>query len=296
MMIVSMTGYGQAIGENERYRINVEMKSVNHRFLEVTIRMPRQFLFLEDKLKKQVSRFVQRGKVDVFLTVEGEGLVQRTLQTDWDLLANFYELHEEGQKRFQVSEQLSLEKLLLHPDVVTVLEKENQSETIAAEIISTTQKAAAKLFEMRQREGSLLEADLQQRVIAIRQLGETISTWAPQVSKTYHERLVKRVEEFLEGKLEIEEGRILTEVALFADKANIDEELTRLNSHIEQFLTIIKSEDNSPVGRKLDFLVQEMNREANTIGSKSNDIHISKQVVELKAELEKIKEQVQNIE
>lgn len=295
-MLVSMTGYGQAYYENENYKINVEMKSINHRFSEVTIRMPRQFLFLEDKLKKQVGRYVQRGKVDVFLTVEGEGLVQRTLQVDWNLMQGFYQMHEEAQKKFSVNQQLSLEKLLLHPDVVTILEQENQSETLASEIVTTTEKAAMALLQMRQKEGASLSNDFQQRLANVTSLCSNISAYAPKVIDAYHSRLVKRVNEFLEGKIDIEEGRILTEIAIFADKASIDEELTRLNSHIEQFLAIIKMPNNIPVGRKLDFLVQEMNREVNTIGSKSNDIHINKQVVELKAELEKIKEQVQNIE
>jgi uncharacterized protein (TIGR00255 family) len=295
-MLVSMTGYGQAFEENEKYKINVEMKSINHRFSEITIRMPRQFLFLEDKLKKQVSRYVQRGKVDVFLTIEGEGLVERKLQVDWNLLQEFYQLHKETEEKLSVNQPISLEKLILHPDIVTVLEKENQSETLVSEIIATTEKAAIELLQMRKNEGISLTIDLEQRLGKLMNLSFDISTYAPKVLEAYHERLVRRISEFSEGKIDIDEGRILTEIAIFADKANIDEELTRLNSHIEQFSAIIKMPDNTPVGRKLDFLVQEMNREVNTIGSKSNDIHINKQVVELKAELEKIKEQVQNIE
>lgn len=295
-MLISMTGYGQAFVEKENFKINVEMKSINHRFSEITIRMPRQFLFLEDKLKKQVSKYVQRGKVDVFLTVEGEGLVQRSLQVDWNLLHEFSLMHLEAQKKLGVNQDLSLEKLILHPDIVTVLEKENQSETIASEIIAMTEKAAMELLEMRQKEGFSLANDLKQRLDKLNSLSSDIRKQAPKVVEAYHSRLLKRVDEFLEGKIEIDEGRMLTEVAIFADKANIDEELTRLNSHVEQFIAIIEVPNQSPVGRKLDFLVQEMNREVNTIGSKSNDIHINKQVVELKAELEKIKEQVQNIE
>jgi uncharacterized protein (TIGR00255 family) len=296
IMLVSMTGYGQAFIEKENYKINIEMKSINHRFSEITIRMPRQFLFLEEKLKKTVSKYVQRGKVDVFLTVEGEGLVQRTLQIDWNLIDEFKEMHEEAERRLGVFQQLSLEKLMLHPDVVSILEKENQSETLAFEIVATTERAANELLEMRLKEGSSLYQDLKQRLARLISLSNDISVHAPSVVEAYHNRLLKRVDEFLAGKIEIDEGRLLTEIAVFADKANIDEELTRLNSHIEQFLTVIEAENNIPVGRKLDFLVQEMNREVNTIGSKSNDIHINKQVVELKAELEKIKEQVQNIE
>jgi uncharacterized protein (TIGR00255 family) len=295
-MLVSMTGYGQAFIEKENYKISIEMKSINHRFSEITIRMPRQFLFLEEKLKKTVSKYVQRGKVDVFLTVEGEGLVQRTLQIDWNLIDEFKGMHEEAERRLGVFQQLSLEKLMLHPDVVSILEKENHSETLAFEIITTTERAAKELLEMRLKEGDSLYQDLKQRLARLTSLSKDITTHAPSVVEAYHHRLLKRVDEFLAGKIELDEGRLLTEIAVFADKANVDEELTRLNSHIEQFLTVIEADNNNPVGRKLDFLVQEMNREVNTIGSKSNDIHINKQVVELKAELEKIKEQVQNIE
>lgn len=295
-MLVSMTGYGQAFLENENYRISVEIKSVNHRFSEIMIRMPRQFLFLEDKLKKQVSQYVQRGKIDVFLSVEGEGLVERKLQVDWNLVAEFYQVHEKAQVKLGVNQQLTLEKILLHPDVVTVLEKENQSETFVEQIISTTEKAASQLLQMRLKEGESLVNDLKHRVETLLMLVADIATNAPIVVDFYRNRLVKRVDEFLKGKLDIDESRILTEVAIFAEKANVDEEITRLNSHLEQFKAILESVTRTSVGRKLDFLVQEMNREANTIGSKSNDIHINRQVVEIKAELEKIKEQVQNIE
>lgn len=295
-MIVSMTGYGQAFMENKNYRINVEIKSVNHRFSEITIRMPRQFLFLEDKLKKRVSQYVQRGKVDVFLAVEGEGLVQRKLQVDWDLLTEFYQVHGKAQEKLGVNQQLSLENMMLRPDVVTVLEKENQSASFVEQIVRTTEKAAVQLLQMRQKEGESLVTDLKQRVEKLLMLVADVTTYAPKVVDFYRNRLINRVNEFLEGKLDIEESRILTEVAIFAEKANVDEEITRLNSHLEQFLSILVPVTRAVVGRKLDFLVQEMNREANTIGSKSNDIYINRQVVEIKAELEKMKEQVQNIE
>lgn len=295
-MVLSMTGYGQAFIERETYRIHVEMKSINHRFSELNIRMPRQFLFLEDRLKKQVNQYIQRGKIDVFLTLVGEGLVERTLQVDWNLLNEYYKIYHKAEDELGIKQQINLEKLLLHPDIVTVVEKENQSETLISDIVAATERAALALVEMRQKEGMSLAVDLKQRLETIDSLTSKIALYAPKVLEAYYERLVKRVQDFLTGKLDIEENRLLTEVAIFADKANVDEELTRLNSHVNQFLSIIEQRNDLAVGRKLDFLVQEMNREANTIGSKSSDIHINKQVVELKAELEKIKEQVQNIE
>lgn len=295
-MLVSMTGYGQAFVENENYRINVEMKSINHRFSEITIRMPRQFLFLEDRLKKCVNKYIQRGKVDVFLNVEGEGLVEKNLQVDWDLLDEYFQIHEKMKNKLGINEQLNLEKLLLHPEVVNVLEKEKQSETLIEQIVMMTEQAAKELLAMRHKEGSALTIDLKMRLNRLHEIVDAITSFTPIVVDAYQKRLLKRVEEFLDGKLEIDESRILTEVAIFADKANVDEELTRLRSHLEQFLNIIENREDGVVGRKLDFLVQEMNREVNTIGSKSNDFNINKHVVDLKAELEKIKEQVQNIE
>ena len=294
-MLVSMTGYGQASLENEGYRINIEIRSVNHRFSEINVRIPRQFLLIEERLKKAVNEYVQRGKVDVFVTVEGEGLVTRKLEVDWSLVDDYFSIYKQAQQKLNIEQQLSLEKLLLHPDIVTIYEKEASTASVIEDIVQTAKVAANKLLKMRQSEGQVLANDLKARLNTLATVTNDIANHAPTVVSQYETRLLKRVLEFVNGKLEIDESRIMTEVAIFADKASIDEEITRLISHIEQFHTIIDATDRV-VGRKLDFLVQEMNREANTIGSKSNDLHINKQVVELKAELEKIKEQVQNIE
>lgn len=294
-MLVSMTGYGQAYGEVDGYRINIEMRSINHRFSEVNIRIPRQFLFLEDRLKKTIGKYIKRGKVDVFISVEGDDLVQKTFEVNWALFDEFQQLFHEAQTKTNEKQQLSLNQLLLHPEITTVCEKEATSDMLIKKLVEVTEQAAINLYEMRKSEGNSLAKDFVKRLNMIGSIVDEIATRAPNVVVDYRSRLLKRVEDFLDGKIEVDEARILNEVAMFADKANIDEELTRLNSHSKQFYTIINGTE-SVVGRKLDFLVQEMNREINTIGSKANDLTISASVVSLKAELEKIKEQVQNIE
>ncbi|MEB1810029.1 MAG: YicC family protein [Bacillaceae bacterium] len=293
-MITSMTGYGQAVLENERFKVSVEMRSYNHRFFEVMIRMPRQLLPIEEQLKKAVQKQVHRGKVDVFINIEGEGLVKKRLDIDWDLFQEYIRAAADMKKRADVAGQPSVDALLLHEKIVSVHEQEQTDEGLFSTLIKATEEAALKLVEMRKREGYSLFIDLKTRVEQISKLATDLKQYAPKVAEHYRTKLQKRVEEFLQGQVEYDENRLLNEVAFFADKSNVDEELIRLDSHTVQFQKII--EEGGVVGRKLDFLIQEMNREVNTIGSKANDIHISRQVVELKSEIEKIKEQVQNIE
>ncbi|OLO40835.1 YicC family protein [Alkalihalophilus pseudofirmus] len=293
-MITSMTGYGQAVLDNERFKVSVEMRSYNHRFFEVMIRMPRQLLPIEEQLKKAVQKQVNRGKVDVFVNIEGEGLFKKRLDVDWDLFHEYIHTANEMKKQANVTGQPTVDGLLLHEKIVSVHEQEQMDEGLFTLLVKATEEAALKLVEMRQREGHSLFTDLKTRVELVNQLANELRKYAPNVADHYRSRLQKRVEEFLQGQVEYDEGRLLNEVAFFSDKVNVDEELIRLDSHTLQFLKIM--EDGGVVGRKLDFLIQEMNREVNTIGSKANDIHISRHVVELKSEIEKIKEQVQNIE
>ncbi|WP_078554779.1 YicC/YloC family endoribonuclease [Bacillus alkalicellulosilyticus] len=293
-MIKSMTGYGQSMLATENIKITAEIKSFNHRFCEVTTRMPRQFLVIEDQIKKLVQSHVARGKVDLFITVDGEGLFSRKLEVDWNLVEHFIQTAKKLEEQTGVSQKNALENLLLEEKLVTIVEEEIPNEQLQQVLLQAVSEAIANLCSMREKEGSSLFADLTSRINRMLVLIDDLISHAPKVANSYRERLLHRVEEFLTGKLSIDESRLLTEVAIFADKSNIDEELTRITSHCYQFLAIL--EEDGTVGRKLDFIVQELNREANTIGAKANDIHISKQVVELKSEIEKIKEQVQNIE
>lgn len=294
-MLTSMTGYGRAMIETEKCKVTVELRSYNHRFSEMTFRIPKSYVQLEDKMKKVISQSIHRGKIDLFLSVEGERLIKRKVETDWELFEKFLQLSEEMKVRAHLNEQpFSLGSLLLDERIVTVKESEEPDDDIFQSIIEATKEATAQLVEMRKQEGKQLYEDLCERAFLMKDYVSSIAERAPKVVCAYRERLTKRVNDFLSGQYEVDESRLLTEIALFSDKANIDEELTRLRSHIEQFLANISA--GGIVGRKLDFLVQEMNREANTIGAKANDATISQQVVELKSEIEKIKEQVQNVE
>lgn len=290
-----MTGYGRAMTENNKCKVTVELRSYNHRFSKMTFRIPKTYVQLEDKLKKVISKSIHRGKVDLFLSVEGERLIKRKVEVDWELFESFLQLSEQMKERANLKgHPLSLESLLLDERIVIVSESEDTDDDILESIIQATKEATTQLVMMRKQEGKQLYDDLRERAYLLKDYMIKISERAPKVVDAYRERLTKRVNDFLAGQFDIDESRLLTEIALFSDKANIDEELTRLHSHIEQFLVNIST--GGIVGRKLDFLVQEMNREANTIGAKANDVIISQQVVELKSEIEKIKEQVQNVE
>lgn len=293
-MVVSMTGFGRSKKEHEHFKVIVEMKSVNHRFCEITVRMPRQFLLFEDKLRKTVNQYIGRGRVDVFVTVEGEGYINRTLQVDWNLLSQYEQAVEKAKHSYKLDGSFSVEQLLNLPEVFTVNENEDGIEVLEQVLLEVTKEAAIELQNMRKIEGKALKADIVARLELIDLAVQYLIPLSADVVEKYRERLTKKMNDFLNGVYEVDEGRILTEVAIFADKADINEELTRLHSHIGQFYKIIEA--NESIGRKLDFLVQEMNREMNTIGSKANDVQISQKVVEMKSELEKIKEQVQNIE
>ncbi|HJV44162.1 MAG TPA: YicC/YloC family endoribonuclease [Bacillota bacterium] len=292
-MIRSMTGYGQAMVETDSYRILVEMKSVNHRFLEISVRIPREQLFLEDPVKKKIGEWVKRGKIDVYVTFERKEGQHKNITLDWSLVDQYVQFMHNLKDRYSIfQESPRFVDVLNLPEVIQVEENDQVPNNQQELLLQTVDSACQQLLHMRKSEGKVLLEDLSGRIAQISRIVEEIRHRAPLVSNFYRERLLQRMNELIPG--EMEDTRFLTEVALFAEKANIDEELVRLGSHCQQFLCIVESEE--AIGRKLDFLVQEMNREANTIGSKANDIEISQKVVDLKAELEKIKEQVQNIE
>jgi len=291
-MVRSMTGFGRSMEETNDYQIIVEIKSVNHRFSEFSIRMPRQFLPLEDKIKKIMQKYINRGRVELYITIKGESLVNRSLQVDWALADQYIQAIRQMQERYELKDSIQLDYLLKQENIFDIQEENSENNEVEQLIYKAVEGAALRLLEMRNIEGQELKQDLLLRLKEMDKLIEQINHHAPLVVKAYEERMNKRIAEFLSGN--IDESRILTEVAIFADKADITEELTRLKSHILQFEeSLVK---NDPIGRKLDFIVQEMNREANTIGAKGNDQHISKFVVEIKSIIEKIKEQVQNIE
>jgi uncharacterized protein (TIGR00255 family) len=291
-MVISMTGFGRSRAESGAFSITVEMKSVNHRFCEFNIRMPRQLLKIEEKIKKKLNQHIRRGRVEVYVTLEGEGTVSRKVHVDWKLIEEYHQFISEAKEKYKIDGTITLEDLLKREEFVHIEESEVGNEELENIVLTAIEDAGLLLKKMRVAEGEELKKDITTNLHQIERVVYELQGDAPLVIKAYQERLTKRMQEFLNGQFD--ESRILTEVAVFADKADINEELTRLMSHIQQFFQTI--EDSEPIGRKLDFLVQEMNREANTIGSKANDSNIAKKVVNMKSLLEKLKEQIQNIE
>lgn len=293
-MIKSMTGYGRGEANTERMRFVVEMKSVNHRYSEVMVRMPREWLFVEDMIKKTVQARLKRGRMDVFVTVFHEQLPSKQLQIDWSLAEAYINATKELNLRFGVTTEVSSRELLQFPDLVQLKEEEADLQAEVPALLQAAQDAVERLLLMRMEEGKALRVDITERLAYLEREAEAISQRAPIVVQEAREKLVQKLEDWLPESNELDQGRLLTEIALMAERGDISEETTRLTSHIRQFASILETDD--PVGRQLDFLVQEMNREVNTIGSKANDLQIAQKVVTLKSELEKIREQVQNIE
>ncbi|WP_316569041.1 YicC/YloC family endoribonuclease [Neobacillus sp. YIM B06451] len=291
-MIVSMTGFGSCKKETGTFSIHVEVKTVNHRFCEFSFRMPRYLLKAEDKFKKALGRHIRRGRAEVHISVEGEGPHEKVLRVDWDLLDGYYRFIAEAGAKYGFDSMEAFKHVLGREEFVHIEERESGNEELEAMILEAIDEAGSMAKQMRMAEGEALKEDLSSNLARFHDIASELTVYAPSVVEQYRERLAKRMSELLDGGAD--ESRILAEVALFADKSDINEELERLKSHIGQFQAALDESD--PVGRKLDFLVQEMNREVNTIGSKSNDSRISEQVVVLKSLLEKLKEQIQNIE
>lgn len=291
-MVISMTGYGRGTIETEQFTVIVEVKSVNHRFLEFSIRMPKTLLVMEDKIKKKISEEISRGRVEVYVTIEGAGQYEKKVVVDWPLLEEYMHSLKLIGEKYQLQDEISLKDILQCNDIITIEEKPTENDELAEALLNCLEIAIQQLKEMRIMEGEQLEKDLQEQLNVLKNKVEDMKEYAPLIVQQYANKLKKRMEELARG--EIDESRLVNEVAIFADKIDINEEITRLLSHIEQFLQALQL--NVPIGRKLDFLVQEMNREVNTIGSKGNDSQIAREVVEMKSILEKLKEQVQNIE
>lgn len=291
-MVISMTGFGTKSTKAGAYSIHVEMKTVNHRFCEMNIRMPHQLLKIEDKIKKKLNQFIRRGRVEVYITIEGEGTISRQVHPDWNLIDQYDQFLRQVKEKYQIDGEISIQDLLAHEEFVHIEENEIENEELEKFVLSTIEEAARLLKQMRSAEGKVLKQDITANLKQIEIAVKELRAYAPNVIQAYRERLTNKMQEFLHDQ--VDETRILTEVAIFADKADINEEITRLTSHIQQFIQTL--EDVEPIGRKLDFLVQEMNRETNTIGSKANDSEIAKKVVDIKSLLEKLKEQIQNIE
>ncbi|ADY55052.1 Conserved hypothetical protein CHP00255 [Syntrophobotulus glycolicus DSM 8271] len=289
----SMTGFGRGKSEGAGYRFEVEMKAVNHRYLEIVIRNPRSFSFAEDPIKKIIREKVSRSRIEVYVNVKQTEEKLRLVKVDKDLALSYDKSLKELAEVLQAEYISDIYRLASLPEVLATDEEETDGKAVWPVLEAAVREALTELLEMRKREGDKLVRDLVEKTGGMRGIAAEIAARAPQVVEEYRQKLKDRIAALL-GDVTVDETRLATEVALFADRASIEEELVRLNSHFDQFEHALRLAE--PVGRKLDFLIQEMNREINTIGSKANDFLISRAVVNGKSELEKIREQVQNIE
>ena len=291
----SMTGYGR--GECTMYerKFTVEIKAVNHRYNDITVKLPRAIMGFEDEIKKAISKKVFRGKLDVFVNFESISQEDVNISVNEPLAKSYTETLRKLKSDLQLEGDVTIEMVSKFPDVITVdknISNENTENEIRECLMKAVEDATDAFVAMREVEGETLKKNIIEKVAFVNDALQKIEERAPFVSKDYRARLEAKLADL--DEIQVDESRLLTEVMLFADKACIDEEITRLHSHISQMYSIV--EESVPVGRKLDFLVQEMNRETNTIGSKSNDIQITNHVVDIKSEIEKIREQIQNIE
>lgn len=292
-MVKSMTGYGRAREMLHMRDITVELRSVNNRYLDCTVKMPRAYIFAEDAIKGMVQKRISRGKVDVFVTIDTSAADVSVVAVNEPLARSYYQALTKLKETFALEGEISASMLAKFPDVLTVTKAEEDLETVSADICRVLAGALDAYDAMRAAEGAKLAEDISGRVDTIEAVVGRVEEKSPQTVSAYRERLENKMREVLQSTT-IDESRILTEAAIFADKVAVDEETVRLRSHISQLRDMLRSDES--VGRKLDFLIQEVNRECNTIGSKCNDLSIAQDVVTMKAEVEKIREQIQNIE
>ncbi|MBR1658732.1 MAG: YicC family protein [Oscillospiraceae bacterium] len=292
-MIRSMTGYGGAKGDCAGLTLRVEIRSVNNRYLDCAVRLPRNLLFAEDAVKTTVQEHVSRGKADVFVTLEGTASDDVTVKINEALAREYAAAIGTLGETLGLECELNALALSRLPDVTTLEKRDLDAEAVSAAIAELTERALAEFDAMRAREGQKLAEDIAARLDTVETLVSAVEQRSPETVTAYRERLYQKMREVLDGAA-VDEQRILLEAAIFAVKVAVDEETVRLRSHVAQMRSFL--ETGSPIGRKMDFLVQEFNREANTIGSKCSDGEITRTVIELKSEIEKIREQVQNIE
>lgn len=292
-MVKSMTGFGRAVAETDGYVITVEIKSVNHRYFEFSSRIPRQYGFLDDKLKSYINSRVSRGKVECYVSIDALNTEAAQVVVNNTLASAYVSALKELSKNYDLKEDFGASTVARFQDVLVVKKADEDEEKIWSYVKSVTDTALDKFIAMRTVEGEKMKNDISSRADYILSCVEYIEKRSPETVKEYNDKLVERVHDLI-GDVSLDEGRVIQEVAIYADKVAVAEETVRLRSHLDQLKAFINADE--PVGRKMDFLVQEINRETNTIGSKANDVDIARKVVDIKAEVEKIREQIQNIE
>ena len=293
-MIRSMTGYGKQSLNVDGREYQIEIKSVNHRYLDINIKMPKTLSYLEEAVKKEISEKIKRGKVDVFITYENNSKEGKNITINKELAKLYIEQLKELAEEEKISSNIEVMEIAKFPDILTI-KADEEDEKIKQEIIQVTTEATNKIVEMKAIEGEKIAQDLLQRISKIENKIMEISSKSTGLIEEYVVKLEKRIQEILKTE-EIDKSRIAQEVVIYADKCSIQEEITRLKSHIYQFRNLITNNQNETIGKKLDFIIQEMNRETNTIGSKANNLEITNGVIDIKTEIEDIREQIQNIE
>lgn len=293
-MAISMTGFGRGEFKNDNYHFLVECKTINHKYCDINVRLPRKISFLEDKIRNYVKNFVKRGRVDLYIKLDLIGSEDVNLKFDDKLATQYVGILNQIKEKFNLQDNISVMDVAKFPDIVKCEEREEDEDLYWGMLKEALDMSLERLTDMRKAEGEKLAQDTLKRCDILTNLLKEIEKYSDTVVDEYKEKLNTRITEILENPSIIDENRLAQEVAIFADKSSITEEIVRFKSHIEQLKnTVVK---NDSIGRKIDFLIQEMNREVNTTGSKSSNLNITNLVVEIKSELEKIREQIQNIE
>ena len=291
-MIKSMTGYGRAKLSKDDREYQIEIKSVNHRYLDISVRIPKQLSYLEETIKKEIAKKVKRGKIDVFVTFENNSLEGKEIKINTELAKAYIDELKKLAEKENILSDIQVTEISKYPDVLNI-QSSQDDEKITEEVLETITIATDNLVQMRETEGNKISEDLLKRLNIINKKVEEIAKLSTGLIEEYVVKLENRIKEILKNQ-EIDESRLAQEVVIYADKCSIEEEVTRLKSHISQFKNLLNS--NEAIGKKLDFIIQEMNRETNTIGSKANNLEITNGVIDIKTEIENIREQVQNIE
>lgn len=291
-MIKSMTGYGRAKLSKDDREYQIEIKSVNHRYLDISVRIPKQLSYLEETIKKEIAKKVKRGKIDVFVTFENNSLEGKEIKINTELAKAYIDELKKLAEKENILSDIQVTEISKYPDVLNI-QSNQDDEKITEEVLETITIATDNLVQMRETEGNKISEDLLKRLNIINKKVEEIAKLSTGLIEEYVVKLEERINEILKNQ-EIDKTRLAQEVVIYADKCSIEEEVTRLNSHISQFKNLLNS--NEAIGKKLDFIIQEMNRETNTIGSKANNLEITNGVIDIKTEIENIREQVQNIE
>ena len=292
-MIKSMTGFGRGIYENEGREYIVEIKSVNNRYNDISMKMPRNFMYLEEKIKKIILSYISRGKVDVFVTFNNNSDLGKNIKLNTDIAKKYIEELKKLSKEAEIIDNVNIMDISKLPDVLNITIEKDSEEIIERELTEALNNALKSLVDMRQKEGIKIKQDIENRIKIISEKIIKISNISSGLVEEYIVKLETRIKELLKTDV-VDEARLAQEIVIYSDKCSVEEEITRLNSHILQFLNLIN--ENIAIGKKLDFLIQEMNRETNTIGSKANNLEITNFVVDIKTELENIREQIQNVE